>query len=162
MNIKESTPSEERQGLINSVANDAALYLKVSNNTPQEIIAKINQTIEDLFFAKATSIPTDEEPYLLLGALWGAQLQRQFNWYWADVMINDEIPEVALISPKQEMIIFPFSFVGSCLNKQCISTIELAFNMLLENKQLQTLPQGGYENIMLGIHHVIPPYTLEN
>ncbi len=164
MDIKETPPSDERQGLINAVVRDAAQFLGVDNqkHTPKEIITTINQTIEDLVFARETPIPTGENSDLLLGALWGAQLQRQFNWYWADVMINDEIPEVALISPKQEMIIFPFSFVGACINKQCISTVELAFNMLLENKQLQTLPQGGYENIMLGIHHVIPPYTLEN
>ena len=43
---------------------------------------------------------------------------RQFQWYWADVVIDDEFNEVAMISRNQEMIIFPFSFTAGCIAKQ--------------------------------------------
>ena len=36
----------------------------------------------------------------------------------------------------------------------------LAFNMLMESDQMSQIPAGKYENIMLSIHHVIPPYEL--
>ena len=78
-----------------------------------------------------------------------------------DVVIDDEFNEVAMISPNQEMIIFPFSFTAACIEKQCICTILLAFNMLLENDGIGEISPATYENIMLNIHHIVPPYTLE-
>lgn len=163
MKISESVPDNERLELINAVAEDAAEYLNLDllNDTSQTVMTKVNDTIVNLVFDKKTEIPDDESPDLLLGALWGSQMARQFNWYWANVVIDDTYNEVAMISPNQEMIIFPFSFTQACINKQCICTILLAFNMLLENDRIGEIEPGTYENIMLNIHHIVPPYELE-
>jgi len=123
-------------------------------------MAKVNDAIVDLVFEKNTPVSKDENPDLLLGALWGTQMARQFRWYWADVVVDDQFNEVAVISPNQEMIIFPLSFVSAIIHKQCICTVMLAFNMLLEDDRIGTIHPGAYENIMLDIHHIIPPYTL--
>lgn len=163
MKIVESQPDEERMSLINAVADEAAALLSVNgeSDSPQSIVSKIYDTTVDLVFGKQTPVSEDENPHLLLGALWGRQMERQFDWYWADVIIDDQFDEVAMIAPNQEMIIFPLSFTAAIIDRQCICTIMLAFNMLLEGTQFEEIPAGAYENIMLNIHHLIPPYTLE-
>jgi hypothetical protein len=163
MKVQESPPDQERLRLIEAVAGDAATLLSIDLNadSPESIMAKVNEAVVDLVFKRPTPVADDENPDLLLGALWGAQMARRFNWYWADVVIDDQFDEVALISPNQEMIIFPFSFTAACIAGQCICTILLAFNMLLENDQVGQIAPGTYENIMLNIHHIVPPYLLD-
>ncbi len=163
MKVDESLPDQERLGLIDAVTGDAAALLDIDliADAPQAIMAKVNDAVVDLAFEKPTPVSGDENPHLLLGSLWGAQMARQFQWYWVDVVIDDEFNEVAMISPNQEMIIFPFSFTAACIGKQCICTILLAFNMLLENDRIGEIAPATYENIMLSIHHIVPPYTLE-
>lgn len=163
MKVHESPPEQERLRLIEAVAGDAAALLKIDlqADSPESIMAKVNEAIVDLVFKRPTPVSEDENPHLLLGALWGAQMARRFKWYWADVVIDDEFNEVAMISPNQEMIIFPFSFSAACIGRQCICTILLAFNMLLENDRMGEISPGTYENIMLSIHHIVPPYLLD-
>ena len=163
MQVEESQPDQERLDLINAVVGDAVALLGVDPKTdsPQAIMQKVNDAVVDLVFDKPTPVADDENPHLVLGALWGAQMARQFNWYWADVVIDGQFDEVAMVSPNQEMIIFPFSFTSACIGKQCICTLLLAFNMLLENDRIGEIPPSTYENIMMSIHHIVPPYELE-
>jgi hypothetical protein len=163
MKVTETPPDNERLALLSAVTNDAAelLGIDLEADSPQSVMKKVNEAIVALVFGKPTPVAEDENPDLVLGCLWGAQMARQFNWYWADVVIDDSFNEVAMISPSQEMIIFPLSFVGACIQKQCICTVLLAFNMLLENDRIGEITPGSYENIMLSIHHIVPPYTLE-
>ena len=164
MKVTESVPSEERLGLIHAVADDAATLLNVdpAADSPLDVMSKVNDAIVDLVFGRPTPAAQDENPHLLLGALWGAQMVRQFGWYWADVVIDDQFQEVAVIAPQQEMIMFPFAFTDACINKQCICTVLLAFNMLLAKDRMGETPVGSYTNVMLHVHHIIPPYTLED
>lgn len=163
MKVAESPPDTERLELLWAVTNDAAELLGVDlvSDSPQSIMTKVNEAIVALVFGEPTPVSDDERPDLLLGCLWGAQMARQFNWYWADVVIDDSFDEVAMISPGKEMIIFPLSFVGACIQKQCICTVLLAFNMILENDRIGVIAPGSFENIMLSIHHIVPPYTLD-
>jgi len=163
MKITESPQDLERQALIQQVTLDAAAMLEIDleNDESQFIVTKVYDTIVDLVFERVTPVSEDENPHLLLGALWGAQMARQFNWYWADVVIDEQFNEVAMISPNQDMVIFPFSFTQACIDRQCICTILLAFNMLIENDKAGEFETGSYENIMLDIYHIIPPYELE-
>ena len=164
MKVQESPPDEERLGLIEAVIGDGAALLGVDleADSPQAIMQKVNEAVVDLVFERPTPVADDDNPDLVLGAMWGAQMARQFQWYWADVVIDDEFNEFAMISPNREMIIFPFSFAAACIHKQCVCTILLAFNMLLENDRIGEIAPGAYENIMLMIHHIVPPYTLDS
>lgn len=164
MKIIESPPDPERQNLINAVTQDAANLLGVhpNNDSPQAITTKVNEAIVAIVTGEKTPMSSNENPDLLLGALWGAQMVRQFDWHWADVTVDDSIREVSVISPNQGMIIFPFSFTAMCLERKCICTVLLSFNMLLANDRTDEIKPGSYENIMLSIHHIVPPYTLEN
>ncbi|HBH51937.1 MAG TPA: hypothetical protein DDY91_08605 [Planctomycetaceae bacterium] len=163
MKVQETPPDQKRLDLIQAVIVDAASLLDVDlkRDSPQAIMQKVNDAVVDLVFERPSPVSEDENPHLVLGALWGAQMARQFHWYWADVVIDEEFKEVAMISPNQEMIIFPFSFTAACIDKQCICTILLAFNMLLENDRIGEISPGTYENIMLMVHHIVPPYELE-
>lgn len=164
MKVSESPPDQERLRLIGAVTADAAALLDIDleMDSPHAIMTKVYDAVVDLVFERPTAVSDDEDSHLLLGSLWGAQMARQFQWYWADVVIDDKFDEVAMISPNQEMIIFPFAFTAACIGRQCICTILLAFNMLLENDQIGEIAPGTYENIMLSIHHIVPPYTLED
>lgn len=164
MKVQESPPNQKRLSLIEAVVGDAAALLDVDLkvDSPQAIMQKVDDAVVDLVFDRPTPLTEDENPHLVLGALWGSQMARQFQWYWADVVIDDEFNEVAMISPNQEMIIFPFSFTSACIEKQCICTLLLAFKMLLESDRIGEIAPGTYENIMLMIHHIVPPYDLES
>ncbi len=160
MKVVESAPDEEQLALIDGAVAEAAplLQIDLDQHSAAEIIAKVNEAIVALALGQPTPMAGNEDAPVLLGALWGSQLKRQFNWYWADVVVDDEFPEVAIISPQRELIAFPFSFVGVCIERQCICTIALAFNMLLAGTV--PLEPGAYYNLMLDVHHIIPPYEL--
>jgi hypothetical protein len=117
MKVAESPPNNERLALLSAVTNDAAelLGIDLDADSPQTVMTKVNEAIVALVFGEPTPVAEDENPDLLLGCLWGAQMARQFKWYWADVMIDDSFNEVAMISPGKEMIIFPLSFVSACI-----------------------------------------------
>lgn len=162
MIITETEPDSGRRELLAAVAGDAADLLGIGpgSNSPQAVMQLVDTAIVDLVFGRPTPVAEDENPDLLLGCLWGEQLVRQFDWYWTDVVVDNEFNEVAVIAPQQEMIVFPLSFAAACIHKQCVCTVLLAFNMLLEGR-LDDASPGSYTNIMLSIHHIVPPYRLE-
>jgi len=92
MKVAETRPDTERQQLISSVTADAAhlLNINLTEDPPKEVMNKVNDAIVALVFEQPTPITNDENPHLLLGCLWGAQMARQFNWYWADVVLDGE------------------------------------------------------------------------
>jgi hypothetical protein len=158
----ENPPNLERIRLIKAVTNDAAGFLGVDpvNGSPDAIVQKIDATIVEMVFGRATSIPADEEPDLLLASLWGAQMVREFGWAWVDMQFDDGV-DAAVVSPERDMVIYPFTFVAECLAKRRICTVELSFNMLVGRKAEMVFPPKSYEDVMMHIHHIIPPYTLE-
>lgn len=158
----ESAPDSERQRLIAAVAQDAAdfLGLNAQQDPPAKIVKAVNETIVKIVFGETVPIPEGEEPALLLGCLWGNQMVRELQWSWANIQLA-ESEDVAIVSPSRDMAIYPFTFVGACIEKRCICTVELAFNMLVEREGEAVYEPGSYEDVMQHIHHIVPPYTLE-
>jgi len=152
----------ERARLIESVTKEGAIHLgvNVANDPPSEIVKIIDATIVKIVFGQADPIPDTEEKDLVLGCLWGAQMVREFGWSWADIRFGDAL-DIAVVSPARDMVIYPFTFVGDCITKRCICTVELSFNMLLERKGETIFPENSYESVMMHIRHIVPPYTLE-
>ncbi|MDF1755798.1 MAG: hypothetical protein P1U89_23615 [Verrucomicrobiales bacterium] len=159
--IVERTQEADQSRMIESMASQAAsmLSLDLESDDPDAIVNKVYDSVVDLVFARPNPFNNSEAPHALLGSLWGSQIVRKFNWYWADVVVDDRVGEIAIISPNREMIIFPLSFTGACINKQCICTMALAFDMLGKGNFSEIQP-NSYENIMLNIHHIVPPYEL--
>ncbi|MEN9359899.1 MAG: hypothetical protein RL095_1434 [Verrucomicrobiota bacterium] len=164
MKVEESQADAERLSLLEATADEAATMLRVDRNQDpaKKIVEKINEAIVAICLGKPHPVAQDENADLLLGSLWGAQLVRQFGWHWADVLIDDEYPEVAVIAPDRSRVVFPLAFTQACLECHCISTVALAFNMMLEDKRMDSPKAGAYDNIMMHIHHLIPPYFLED
>jgi hypothetical protein len=160
--IRESAPNSERQGLIEAVTNDAIGHLGVnlSGNTPKEIVSTVNDAVTKLVFGEDLPIPNTEDPDLLLGCLWGTQMVREFEWVWVNIHRGESL-DIAVASPTRDMVIYPFSFVGACIAKQCICTVALSFNMLVERRDAPVFPEGSYEDVMAHVHHIVPPYALE-
>jgi len=158
---EESPPNAERQELIASVTRDAATYLgmDLERHSAKQIVTEVNDVIMELVFSEATPIPDSEQPDILLGCLWGSQMVRELGWSWANLQFED-YTEVAVVSPSRDMAIYPFTFVGRCIAKQCICTVALSFNMLVQRRTEQVYPPGTYEDVMELIHHIVPPYTL--
>ena len=140
-------------------AGEGAELAEVSlDATPAEIVAAIN----DLVYRQQKE-PTDdvdnwEDRALPLGCLWGMQLVRQFDWEWANVTLHDhdDVKAMGVFSPDRSLAVYPFYFIFGCLEHQATVTILLAFNML-DGGKIPPLPAGGYENVMEGVHHIVPP-----
>jgi hypothetical protein len=160
--LSESLTDPERARLIEAVTTDAAAYLGVDLvlDGPARIIAAVDATIVKIVFGEAHQIPESEENDLVLGCLWGAQMVREFDWSWAEIRVDGAL-DVAVVSPARDMAIYPFTFVADCIAKRRVCTIELSFNMLRERKGETIFPPKSYESVMMHIHHIVPPYTLE-
>jgi hypothetical protein len=160
--ITESPTDTERSQLISSVTQDAAKYLNLDleQNTPIEIIKAVNEAITKTVFGESVPIPENEEQDLILGCLWGAQMVRELQWSWADIHVGNSL-DIAVVSPSRDMAIYPFTFVADCIGKRRICTVELAFNMLIERKDAPVFTPGTYENVMMHVKHIVPPYALE-
>jgi hypothetical protein len=160
--LSESPTDPERAGLIDAVTSEAAGYLGVDlvSGSPASIVKVVDAVTVELVFGRPHPIPESEEPNLVLGCLWGAQMVREFGWSWADIRIDDVL-DVAVVSPARDMAIYPFTFVADCIAKHCVCTVALSFNMLLERKGETMFPARSYESVMTHIRHIVPPYTLE-
>ena len=159
---KESPTDPERMRLIEAVSNEAAAYLGVDpmSDNPASIVKAVDAAIVRIVFGEAVPIPESEEKDLVLGALWGAQMVREFGWSWADMRFGETL-DVAVVSPARDMAIYPFTFVTDCIAKRRVCTVELSFNMLRERKGETIFAAESYESVMMHVRHIVPPYALE-
>lgn len=89
-----------------------------------------------------------------LGALWAQELVTSFAWTW--VCLEGAGNMYAVVSEDRGLIINPVYFVKSCLDMPELDcTIMLAYNMLQEG-QFEEIEPDCYENVMEGVHRVIP------
>ncbi len=160
-NISESRPDEERANLLNLVAQDAAAILGVSleTNSPDEIVAAVNDCARAIKRGEGPAFPEDSEVDLLLGCLWGSQLIRVLDWEWINITFHDhdDSQAVGVVSPKRDMAIYPFHFIHGCIENAATVTILLSFNMLRERAGAPTYPERSYENVMDHVYHIVPP-----
>jgi len=144
--------------LIHGSAIDAQSIFSVGDNaTPPEIVKMIDDVVHNIQRGLAPELPPDEDAGYLLGSLWGQQLVRAFDWEWAAISIDQTQPTtVGIVSRDRSLVIYPFDFVTQCILQKCPVTIALAFDMLSVNDEIPEFPPGSYENLMEGVHHVVP------
>ena len=160
--ITESPPDDERMRLLDSVARDAAKYLKLSFDTdsPDTIVTAVNNCIRKIQKGRGPKFPEDEQVDLLLGCLWGFQLVKELNWEWVNVVFHDhgDSTAVGVVSPSRDLAIYPFHFVYGCIENHATVTVLLAFNMLKDrSRNVPTFPPRSYTNVMDHVHHIVPP-----
>ncbi len=147
--------------LILSCANDAAQLLDVdlSKYAPLEVVERVDQCVYDLQKGVLPRLGNeDDQPHYLLGSLWGEQMVKELGWSWEQAVFHDdgEATVVGVFSPDRSLVIYPFEFIQACLEYNVPVTILLAFNMLTSPNAVPDLPEGGYENVMENVHHIVP------
>jgi hypothetical protein len=158
--ISETPLDLEITKLIQSCAATAARLLSVNGDevTPAAMVDAIDACVYQLQHDGGPELSAEEEPEYLFGSLWGEQLVRQLGWQWAQVVFHeyDDSQAVGVFSPDRALAIYPIHFIHGCLENDAPVTIALAFNMLVDGKRIPKLPQGGYENVMDNVHHIVP------
>lgn len=151
-------PDEVRSHIPGAVQEGAALVGVTTADPPSRIVEAINEFIakppKKSWFKK---VDNWNERAMPLGALWGIQMIRQFQWEWTMVEDDEEESKVIAVFDKRRSLgIYPFQYVFGCLESGEYPTILLAFNMLLDGS-IPTRPERGYENLMDGVQHIVPP-----
>lgn len=128
---------------------------KKTKVTSAEVVQRIDSYVDAWQDAE---IDTDEidgmDAARALGALWAQELIASFKWEW--VCLEGAGNLYAVVSEDRALVINPVYFVKSCLDMPELDcTIMLAYNMLQEN-QFEEIPAMSFENVMEGVHRVIP------
>ncbi len=147
----------EIQNLLPGAAREGAQLAGVrESDEPLRIVEAINAFIANppkAGFLKR--VDNWNERAMPLGALWGAQLVRQFGWQWA-IVEDDGDDSIGVVDPQRTMAVYPFDTIYGWLEEGAYPTLLLAFNMLAGGS-LPAFPIRGYEPIMDGISHIVPP-----
>ena len=152
---------ETADAIVLSIPEGAALVHKSINEMPDPIVAAIDQFVYARCGGKR-SLPDGYDPEDLpysLGALWGEQLVREFNWTWRNVTTPAIGTTLGVISPDKSLVVYPVHYLFHCLARpDADPTILLAFNMLSEGKT-ESQP-NDYRNLMTSVLRIVPrgPY----
>lgn len=128
---------------------------KNSSMTPAQVVQQIDAYVDAW---QDEEIDADELDAMDvakgLGALWAQELVNAFKWSWICLEGAGNLYVVA--SEDRALVINPTFFVKSCLDMPELDcTIMLAFNMLQEG-QFEEIPAGSFENVMEGVHRIVP------
>ncbi|MFN3150520.1 hypothetical protein [Bremerella sp.] len=159
--VVQSEPIAETMRLIDLVAADAAEVLGVSlEDSPQSIVAAVNDCVRDLQKGNGPELSGDEDIVMLLGALWANQIVKTLGWRWTNIDLTDRDPPfkaIGIVSPDADKVIYPFNFVSLCVEKDVLVNILLVYNVLVEKPETAVFEPGSCENVMIRIQHIVPP-----
>ena len=147
-------------GIAGSNAQGAALLGLSVDDDPKKIVTAIDEFVYAWQGGKRPSekvIDPEDAPFAL-GSLWGQQIVRRFGWEWGMITFhqhnNTKAPGV--LSPDRSLAIYPIHFLMGCLRDSGVdATILLSYNMI-EAGKLGELSPGSYENLMDGVHRIVP------
>ena len=164
MPIQERPLTQTESDEFADYTNRAMINLGLANSQAQpEAVVQAVETFVDRWQADRRNPlkkllargPNPTDVALGLGSVWGNQLVRQFGWGWTCVL-NDGQELFAVVSADRSIAIYPTYFIKACLDDPRVDcTAMLAFNMLAAGK-VSGLPAQGYENLMQGVHRIIP------
>lgn len=159
---EQPVPAEILQNIKNCAGDaDRLVGITVAQSTPADIMEAINRYVADWQRGKRppAGVTDPDDSQYTLGALWGEQLVAQFGWQWVNVTFHEHGDSQAfgVATPDRSLVVYPFHFLLGCLRDPGVPvTISLSFNMLAAGS-IPALPAKGYENLMDGVHHIIPP-----
>lgn len=160
MNItEESIPITVDRNLLGSSREGAEMVGVSTGSSASEILEAINGFVsappKKKLFSKVNNW---DDRALPLGALWGEQLVREFDWEWTSVTFHDQgdSKAVGVVSSDRSLVVYPFHFIFGCLENKAPVTIMLAFNML-RGGEVPAFEPRGFENLMECVHHIVPP-----
>jgi hypothetical protein len=140
----------------------ANLGLADSDAEPEVIVQAVESFVDRWQTARRNPLkrllargPDSIEVALCLGSAWGGQLVKRFDWEWFCLMESDQ-EYYAVAPPDRSAVVYPTYFIKSCLDNPNVDcTVMLAFNMVAAGK-IAGLPPSGYENLMQGVHRIVP------
>ncbi len=160
MNITEAPIEPNIAELLPGAAKEGADLVGVSvDDQPAEIIQAINDFLakppKKRWFRKVDNWNDRAMP---LGALWGMQMVRHFDWEWVGVIQHDfdDLKAIGVFDKKRSLGVYPFHFVYGCVQNGAYPTILLAFNMLSAG-EIPAFDERAYQNLMDGVQHIVPP-----
>ena len=149
--------------ILNLVESATFWYGESHSDSPFSVVNEgevVDHELVNLVFDKTTPFPGDEYPDFYLGALWGSQIVRQFDWHWSEVTLDRDDQEVAIIAPDKTMIVFPFAFVSAFIYRELPCNVTVAFKKLLEEYPSKKKRRGRYENILLTFQQATSPHVI--
>lgn len=154
--VEHPLPQEVANLLPGAAAEGAALVGVQMDVSPNQLIAAIDRFVatpqKKSMFKR---VDNWNERAMPLGALWGIQLQRRFDWEWVMLEFDDD-SAIAVFDRERTVGVYPFHYVFGCIENGVYPTIELAFNML-EAGQIPQFQPREYVNLMDGVRHIVPP-----
>lgn len=160
-NVSETAVNQDRLDKIADAVLEGARLLSLDPTllTPAEIVVSLNDYVVNC--QKDCNADKDDVWYdwsIPLGALWGAQIVREFGWEWAQATLHDcgDTTAFGVFSPDRAVVIYPMRFIFSCLWGQTPVTIRLAHSMLTDG-DIPAFPAGAYQNVMDGVQYIVPP-----
>ena len=128
-----------------------------ASDSPELIIARIDQYIQEL--QESDSIPWDAwyEYYAPLGTLWGEQIGRTYGWEWERIWLEEHEGDFvyAIVSPNRSMMVYPFQYIISCVESGRTVAVSQVYRSLGANKRLQELPAGSYTDILSNLAFLV-------
>ena len=129
---------------------------------PEQIMQSLDSHIDKLQAALRAGprVRTDtgqslDQLALGIGLVFGDQLVRRFGWEWTCI-VRDGKDYYAVVTLDRSLVDYPVEFIKACLDDaDADCTAMLAFNMLAGGR-IKGLPAYGYENLMLGVHRIVP------
>lgn len=130
------------------------------DDDPAKIVAAVDAFVFDWQCGDhppASVLDAEDAPFRM-GAVWGEQFVRAFDWEWKMVTFHEHKDSTApaVLSPDRSLAVYPTHFIMGCLQDPTVdTTILIAFNMLAASTIDSTTP-GSYFNLMDGVHRIIP------
>lgn len=138
-------------------------YLQIADSraAPETIVKIVDSYIErwqrdgPMACEAQPAEPDAADVALEVGAVWGEQFIRRFDWQWLSVR-HAKGDDLAVASPDRSLVVYPARFVRACLREPDIDcTAMLAFNMLAAGN-ISAMSAGRFQDLMLGVRRVIP------
>ena len=136
------------------------LELKSRDTTPATIVKHLDAVVRELQndYKKGTRKPDGNESVeiaLGLGAVWGNQIVREFEWEWVCLKVDDQ-DYCVVTSPDRSLFIAPAPFVKQCFDYPAtVCTIFYVFE-LIEANALAGLAEGTFANVMASVRPPAP------
>lgn len=139
------------------------LEIKKRDATTREVCHQLEYVVNEFqndFRAGTRSADGQDsvEIAFALGASWGNQLVKEFEWSWICIEANG-VENYVVASPNRAIFIAPAPFIKLCLDKPDTRCNILFAYDLIAGGNLDTLPEKGYANVMVSLQHAAKETT---
>lgn len=130
-----------------------------ASDAPGRIVDAIDRYVVDL--QAKNSVPWDAwyKYYTPLGALWGEEIGRTYDWEWERVWLDENEGQFvyAIVSPDRSMVIYPFRYLIACLEDGKPIAVSRVYQALGDEREGLDFPPGSYTDILANPEVLLMP-----